>query len=243
MHRKLSRVLAVCALASALAVGLVTSASATPKAPSPFSKRVTILVPNAPAHPSFKLVSAASIRILVQSGDTLSSISKKVCGHSGRWPSLWWNNRKMIHNPNAIQTGWALLPPDCDPVDPHIVTRALAAIPAPVVVRVVSAPTSIAPAAIPAAAPAAPAVPATVTDYSAGGSFQQCVIQRESGGNASAVNASSGAGGLYGFLPSTWQSLGYSGLPEDASVSEQNAAFAREYAQAGTAPWAPSDGC
>jgi hypothetical protein len=69
------------------------------------------------------------------------------------------------------------------------------------------------------------------------------VIQRESGGDPSAVNASSGAGGLYGFLPSTWQSLGHSGLPENASVAEQNAAFAQEYAQSGGSAWSAYDGC
>lgn len=78
---------------------------------------------------------------------------------------------------------------------------------------------------------------------SAGGSYQQCVITRESGGNPRAVNASSGAGGLYQFLPSTWASLGYSGAPQDASVATQNAAFAKLYATAGTQPWSPSDGC
>ena len=57
------------------------------------------------------------------------------------------------------------------------------------------------------------------------------------------MNPSSGAGGLYGFLPSTWQALGHSGLPENASVAEQNAAFAQEYAQGGTSAWAPYDGC
>jgi len=75
------------------------------------------------------------------------------------------------------------------------------------------------------------------------GSFQACVIQRESGGNPSAVNSSSGAGGLYQFLPSTWASLGFSGLPQNASVATQNAAFAKAFAQSGTSPWAPSDGC
>ena len=73
--------------------------------------------------------------------------------------------------------------------------------------------------------------------------FQACVIQRESGGNPSAVNSSSGAGGLYQFLPSTWASLGFSGLPQNASVATQNAAFAKAFAQSGTSPWAPSDGC
>jgi soluble lytic murein transglycosylase-like protein len=74
------------------------------------------------------------------------------------------------------------------------------------------------------------------------GSFQECVIARESGGDASAVNPASGAGGLYGFLPSTWASLGYSGLPEDASVAVQTQAFDKLYAEAGTTPWS-SDGC
>jgi LysM repeat protein len=81
------------------------------------------------------------------------------------------------------------------------------------------------------------------TSSAAPGSFQACVIARESGGNARAVNPASGAGGLYGFLPGTWQSLGYSGLPQDAPVSVQNAAFQQAYAQSGTSPWAPSDGC
>lgn len=94
----------------------------------------------------------------------------------------------------------------------------------------------------------APAVAYTAPSYGgsysgAPGSFQACVIARESGGNASAVNPYSGAGGLYGFLPSTWHALGYSGLPENASVATQNAAFAQEYAQAGAAPWAAYDGC
>ena len=107
-----------------------------------------------------------------------------------------------------------------------------------------------APVAVPVAAPAAPsgtgtsAAPVQATSYAgASGSFQSCVIQRESGGNASAVNPSSGAGGLYGFLPSTWQSLGFSGLPENASVAQQNAAFAKEYAQSGSAAWSAYDGC
>ena len=98
--------------------------------------------------------------------------------------------------------------------------------------------------------PAAPAPPAPAPVQPSGivgtggmSAFQACVIQRESGGNPSAVNPSSGAGGLYGFLPSTWQALGHSGLPENASVAEQNQAFAQEYTQSGTAAWAPYDGC
>ena len=93
----------------------------------------------------------------------------------------------------------------------------------------------------PAPAPSA-AQPATVSYSAAAGSFQQCVISHESGGNPSAVNPSSGAGGLYQFMPQTWASLGYSGSPQSASVATQNAAFQKLYAQSGASPWS-SDGC
>lgn len=69
-------------------------------------------------------------------------------------------------------------------------------------------------------------------------SFQQCVAWRESGNNPTVSSA-----GLYGILPSTWASLGYSGTAGQASVAQQNAAFHRLYAQYGTQPWAPYDGC
>jgi LysM repeat protein len=69
-------------------------------------------------------------------------------------------------------------------------------------------------------------------------SFQQCVSWRESGNNPTASSS-----GLYGILPSTWASLGYSGTAGSASVAQQNQAFQQLYAQAGTSPWAPYDGC
>ncbi|MGH3300962.1 MAG: transglycosylase family protein [Streptosporangiaceae bacterium] len=73
--------------------------------------------------------------------------------------------------------------------------------------------------------------------------FEACVIQRESGGNPAIVNQSSGAGGLFQFLPSTWDN--YDGYPnaQSAPVSVQEAYFAIEYAADGTSPWAPYDGC
>ena len=73
---------------------------------------------------------------------------------------------------------------------------------------------------------------------SAPSSFQQCVAWRESGNNPTASSS-----GLYGILPSTWASLGYSGTAGSASVAQQNQAFQQLYAQDGTAPWAPYDGC
>ena len=183
-----------------------------------------------------------SHHVTVRSGDTLSSISQREFGSAAKWPALWWANRHSVHNPSMIQAGERLQVPSSHKVKPWLTRAALTAIPA------------AAPAPAPVAAPVAAAAPvgtgtstapvqATVSYSGASGSFQSCVIQRESGGNASAVNGSSGAGGLYGFLPSTWQSLGYSGLPENASVSQQNAAFAKEYGQSGGAAWSAYDGC
>lgn len=176
--------------------------------------------------------------VTVHAGDTLSSISKQEYGSAASWPALWWANRHSVHNPSVIQAGQRLQVPSSHKVKPWLTRAALAAIPVP------------APVAAPAAAPAggtvtsAPPAQQVTTSYSgASGSFQSCVIQAESGGSASAVNSSSGAGGLYGFLPSTWQGLGFSGLPENASVAQQNAAFAKEYAQSGSSAWSAYDGC
>jgi resuscitation-promoting factor RpfC len=178
----------------------------------------------------------------VRAGDTLSSIAQRELGKAGDWPALWWVNRHTVHNPSLIQAGQKLVVPNSPEIKPWLMRAALSAIPAP---APAAAPVQAAPVAssAPAAAPA-PVAQASSASYSgASGSFQSCVIQAESGGDAGAVNASSGAGGLYGFLPSTWQALGYSGLPENASVAEQNAAFQKEYAQSGTSAWSAYDGC
>ena len=76
-----------------------------------------------------------------------------------------------------------------------------------------------------------------VSPGSAPSSFQQCVAWRESS------NTPTDPDGLYGILPSTWASLGYSGTAGQASVSQQDQAFQQLYAQYGTQPWSPYDGC
>ena len=79
-----------------------------------------------------------------------------------------------------------------------------------------------------------------------GGSYQSCVIAHESSGDPQAVNSSSGAGGLYQFLPSTWASTpegaAYPGGAQTAPKSVQDAAFRWEYRRYGSAPWS-TDGC
>jgi LysM domain len=68
-------------------------------------------------------------------------------------------------------------------------------------------------------------------------SFEQCVAFRES------TDTPTDPDGLFGILPSTWASLGYSGTAGEASVAQQKVAFNRLYAEYGAQPWAPSDGC
>jgi transglycosylase-like protein/putative peptidoglycan binding protein len=72
---------------------------------------------------------------------------------------------------------------------------------------------------------------------SAGYSIPAGIVQCESGGNYSAVNPSSGAGGAYQILPSTWQAYGGQGLPQDAPPAEQDRIAAAIYAHQGASAW------
>ena len=48
----------------------------------------------------------------VQSGDTLSRISRKVYGRSGRWADIFEANRDQLPSPNALQPGQVLRIPE-----------------------------------------------------------------------------------------------------------------------------------
>ncbi len=74
----------------------------------------------------------------------------------------------------------------------------------------------------------------STTTYSIPASIVMC----ESGGNWRAVNPSTGAGGAYQILPSTWTAYGGSGLPQNASPAEQSAIAAKIYATDGPSAWA-----
>jgi muramidase (phage lysozyme) len=62
-------------------------------------------------------------------------------------------------------------------------------------------------------------------------------VQCESGGNYSAVNSSSGAGGAYQIMPSTWSAYGGQGLPQNAPKAEQDRIAAAIYAGQGRSAW------
>jgi septal ring factor EnvC (AmiA/AmiB activator) len=68
-------------------------------------------------------------------------------------------------------------------------------------------------------------------------SIPSYIVMCESGGNYSAVNPSSGAGGAYQILPSTWDLYGGEGAPQDAPKSEQDAIAAEIWADSGGGAW------
>jgi len=166
--------------------------------------------------------------IVVRRGDSLSGIAAR---YRIEWPGLYEANRAVIGgNPGLITPGERLRIPSAASA------ARLAAYYRPAAI-VMPAPAASS-ATDPVAAPGVSPEPAA-----AAGSFQQCVISTESGGNAQAMNGS-GHYGLYQFSYSSWTAAG--GDPAafgHASVAEQNQVFATAYAQDGTSPWAPYDGC
>ena len=182
----------------------------------------------------------------VQPGDTLSGIAAKF-GIS--WHKLYAKNKKVIgSNPNRIFAGQVLKLP-----------AGAAAVPAQLA-PVSSTPQQSQPVTSSGSQSASSSSGSQSASSSSSGqqassqqsassgsggqvstagqsSFQQCVSWRESG------NTPTDPDGLYGFLPSTWHQLGYSGTAGQASVATQNEAFAKAYAMWGTSPWAPYDGC
>jgi septal ring factor EnvC (AmiA/AmiB activator) len=63
------------------------------------------------------------------------------------------------------------------------------------------------------------------------------IVMCESGGNYSAVNPSSGAGGAYQVLPSTWELYGGKGEPQNAPKAEQDRIAAEIWADSGSGAW------
>ena len=226
---------------------LLGSAAAGVAMASPASEAATVTHVPVPAPPvtaqpqgaqahllAIHNVRAAKVAV-VRTGDTLSGIAQSYCGSAGHWPNLYSANEKVIgSDPNVIQPGETLK------LWCHMAVQAvLTAASTP------SAPQDSDPSQ-PAPQPAPVAVSGTI-NASGMSAFEQCVIRAESGGNPQAVNASSDAGGLFQFLPSTWAALGFAGAypggAQTAPVSVQEQAFAKEYAESGTSAWGPYDGC
>jgi len=77
----------------------------------------------------------------------------------------------------------------------------------------------------------------TVSSWLGDYAIPQAIVMCESGGNFNAVNPSSGAGGAYQILPSTWSLYGGSGSPQDASPQQQSQIAAQIWADSGPSAW------
>jgi LysM repeat protein len=189
----------------------------------------------AAAEPKGKHHRALPAKYTVKSGDTLSSIAQRVYHSSKYWPVLYWANHAKIGDADTIQAGQVLTLP----AKPARIPKAPALDPASATVQATAATSSGTTASVTTQSAQSTQ---TATTYSGGSAFQQCVIQRESGGNPNAWNGS--YYGLYQFSASTWAE--YGGNPADfghASVAEQNQVFANAMAAGGESNWAPYDGC
>ena len=191
------------------------------------------------AKPAAKKAAAAPAKYTVKSGDSLSAIAKRVYNNPAYWPVLYWANHSQIRYANVIQVGQKLTVPAKPAKIPGAPSVLGPSAPAPV--QATSAPVTDAESA-PVQQYSAP-VTQPASTYTGSGSFQSCVIARESGGNSQVMN-SSGHYGLYQFSASTWAA--YGGNPADfgnASVSEQNQVFNTAIAAGGQSNWSAYDGC
>lgn len=176
----------------------------------------------------------------VQAGDTLTSIAGRIYHQAAAWPVLYWANHGTVRWADIIGAGQVLTIPAVPAEIPA----------APGQLRPAPAPVHLAAAAVTAGLTYAPVVQAAAGAAAAvysggtpGGAFGQCVVARESGGNAQVMN-SSGHYGLYQFSASTWAAYGGSSADfGHASAGEQNQVFATALARGGQSNWSPYDGC
>lgn len=77
----------------------------------------------------------------------------------------------------------------------------------------------------------------TVGSWFGDWAIPQAIVMCESGGNFDAVNPSSGAGGAYQILPSTWDAYGGHGKPSEASPQEQNEIASQIWQDSGPSAW------
>ena len=210
------------------------------------------------AHVAHEAKSALPTRYTVRSGDSLAAISQRFYHNPDAWPVLYWANHNQIHWANEIEIGQVLNVPVKSahiPNAPALLGPPAAPAPAPLqasAAPVQTAPVQTAPVQSYAPTQAAPvqtapvqAVPkaAAAATYSGSGSFQSCVIARESGGNSQVMN-SSGHYGLYQFSASTWAAYGGSSSSfGNASVAQQNQVFNNAIAAGGQSNWSAYDGC
>jgi hypothetical protein len=195
-----------------------------------------------PAATALKPTASRPATYTVRAGDTLAAIAGKVYHDPDAWPVIYWANRDKIRWADSVGVGQVLtipVKPARIPAVPSQLAPTPAAAPAP-------APGQAGTQQVATGQPASTGVSEpqqAASTYTGSGSFQQCVIAAESGGNSQVMN-SSGHYGLYQFSASTWAA--YGGNPADfgnASVAEQNQVFDNAIAAGGASNWSAYDGC
>jgi LysM repeat protein len=183
---------------------------------------------------------ALPAKYTVRAGDTLSAIAKRFYQDPAYWTAIYWANHRQIRYANQIEEGQALTVP----AKPRAIPKAPSVLgPAPAPAAATAPATTLYGSSAPASSAQSAPAHAAGTYSGSSGSFQACVIARESGGNSQVMN-SSGHYGLYQFSASTWAA--YGGNPGDfgnASVAEQNQVFNNAIAAGGQSNWSPYDGC
>ncbi len=178
-------------------------------------------------------LAAGGLMVTVHSGDTLSSIAASHCHGNATWTGTYLANKAVIGgNPDLILPGQRLTVKCGGPAWLQSAGSGSSSSS--------SGSTGHSSGTFQAQGPAI----AGASSSSAYGAFPgaSCIVSRESGGNAAAVNPSSGAGGLFQDLPSTWAGYGGYARAQDAPVSVQIAFNQHLAATAGLSPWA-ADGC
>ncbi|HEV2808976.1 MAG TPA: transglycosylase family protein [Acidimicrobiales bacterium] len=172
-------------------------------------------------------------------GESLSLIAQCEMGDAGRWVELLALNEAQITNPDIIEPGWTLVLPagasgEC-PTEP--VVAAASSAPSPEV-PVQAAPANAA-ATTQAPEPAHRHTPAPQGQASqtSSGSGLAGIRACESGGDYGAVSANGQYRGAYQFDQGTWESVGGSGDPANASAAEQDRRAAALQQQRGSSPW------
>lgn len=231
-HRRPSsakKVIGASGSVAAAGVIMATAATGAQAQPVPHASLTAFF----PASIAAKHITTTAVTtVTVRRGNSLSEIAQDHCGTPQDWTGIYDANDKVIgRDPDLIvagqqlvlscKTGWAPSPP---PVPREVPLKRSQ--------EGYSAPRA--------------SVSVTTSDVSTRGmgSFQSCVISRESGGNPQVMNSTDHYG-LYQFSAGTWAT--YGGNPADfghASVAEQDRVFGNAMATPGGAGnWSPYDGC
>jgi LysM repeat protein len=187
--------------------------------------------------------SAQPAKYTVRPGDSLSAIAGRFYHQTSAWPVLYYANRSQVRSADVLLAGQVLTIP-AEPA--HIPAAPAASNTAASDTAASDTAVSSQAASAGSASSSSAAAQTTATAASSGypgGSFGECVVSRESGGNTQVMNGS-GHYGLYQFSAATWAA--YGGNPADfghASTAEQNQVFATALARGGQSNWSAYDGC